>query len=77
MGFYCYGISKGGVRRMRDINAWRLDLHPRLFIEEETPSEKKKDASLWRKRKISAPSPFIRGTAMKQYREIIEAENEK
>ena len=26
MGFYCQGVTAGGIRRMRDINNWRYDL---------------------------------------------------
>ena len=78
MGFHCEGITQGGVRRMRDINRWRKDIHPNMFKIEMPPSHKEKDASIWRNRKISAPSQFIRGKAMKDYRnEIVKAQEKE
>lgn len=73
MGFYCQGISKGGVRRMRDINNWRLDLQPQLFVSEVTPSVKQKDASLWRKHKdANKTNSMLRGKNLRSHREMIE-----
>ena len=72
MGFFCEGITKGGVRRMRDINCWRLDIHQQLFTDPLEPSTKKQDASLWRKHKDGKKSQFMRGADIKQYRESIE-----
>jgi hypothetical protein len=72
MGFYCETITQGGVRRMRDINAWRLNIQPALFEIAISPSDKKKDASIWRKGKsLDKLSGFHRGKAMKQYREFV------
>tara|TARA_B100000427_G_scaffold260318_1_gene224596 strand:+ start:233 stop:847 length:615 start_codon:yes stop_codon:yes gene_type:complete len=74
MGFYCEAVTAGGVRRMRDINCWRYDLQQPLFVINQEPSDKKKDASVWQKRKSSADSSFQRGKKMRQYREKILAE---
>lgn len=71
MGFVCEGVTPGGVRRMRDINNWRLLLAPQLFDLSVTPSDKKQDASLWRRNKDGTKSQFSRGKAMKQYRETL------
>ena len=72
MGFYCETITQGGVRRMRDINAWRLNIQPALFEIAISPSDKKKDSSIWRKGKsLEKLSGFHRGKAMKQYREFV------
>lgn len=72
MGFFCEGITPGGVRRMRDINCWRLDISDQLFTIPVEPSDKKQDASLWRKHKDGKKSQFMRGADIKQYRESIE-----
>lgn len=72
MGFYCQGVSKGGVRRMRDINNWRIDLHPQLFVSVVDPSYKAKDASLWRRNRGIKQTQFMRGKQMKSYREMLE-----
>jgi len=79
MGFYCETVTQGGVRRMRDINAWRLNIQPALFEISVDPSNKKKDASIWRKGKGSEKtSGFHRGKAMKQYRDfVIDNANDK
>lgn len=71
MGFYCQAVTPGGVRRMRDINNWRKDLSPQLFISSVQHSEKTSDASLWRKHKGEKKSQFIRGKAMEEYRKTI------
>ena len=71
LGFYCEAVTAGGVRRMRDINNWRYDLHQPLFITSTEPSNKEQDASIWRKRKSSKKSQFIRGKQMKEYREKV------
>tara|TARA_R110000822_G_C15085371_1_gene470140 strand:+ start:54 stop:659 length:606 start_codon:yes stop_codon:yes gene_type:complete len=74
MGFYCQGITPGGVRRMRDINNWRYDLQPQLFVTETEPSTKKKSSILWRKHKDKNPAnSFSRGKSMKEHRKMIEA----
>ena len=77
MGFYCYAVTQGGARRMRDINNWRLDLHPQLFEVSTQPSQKKKSASQWGKRDRSTgkKSPFLRGRQTRQYRKVIEGHN--
>ena len=72
MGFVCEGITPGGARRMRDINCWRYDISPQLFVMPVSPSEKSQDASLWRKNKGEKKSQFMRGAALKQYRAQIE-----
>jgi len=77
MGFYCQGVSKGGVRRMRDINNWRLDLQPQLIISTVEPSEKKKDAGLWRRNKGQKQTQFMRGKAMQEYRALLEASDKE
>jgi hypothetical protein len=71
MGFYCQSVTPGGVRRMRDINEWRKDLHPQLFTQVCEPSDKSQDASLWRKRKVNLGSQFLRGRAIQEYRKAI------
>lgn len=79
MGFYCEAITPGGVRRMRDINCWRYDINAGLF--EPTilaPSSKEQDASIWRNRETNLGSQFLRGKALKDYREhILEEHNKK
>tara|TARA_R100001594_G_C3953830_1_gene243678 strand:+ start:134 stop:739 length:606 start_codon:yes stop_codon:yes gene_type:complete len=77
MGFYCEGITKGGVRRMRDINCWRFDLQKPLFITEVNPSSKKANSSIWRKSKnnnqnLNGGKRFLRGRGMKLYRQSLE-----
>jgi hypothetical protein len=73
MGFYCQGVTAGGVRRMRDINNWRYDLQPQLFVTKTDPSEKKKSAALWRKYKDENPiNSFKRGKAILNHRKMIE-----
>lgn len=72
MGFYCQGVTAGGVRRMRDINNWRYDLQPQLFVSTADPSTKKKDASLWRKNRDKKISSFARGKQLLQHRAMIE-----
>lgn len=71
MGFHCESVTVGGIRRMRDINCWRYDLQPVLFMSPINPSNKKKSASVWAKRKTSSESSFLRGRALKVYREKI------
>lgn len=74
MGFYCQGVTAGGIRRMRDINNWRYDMQPQLFVSEQQPSDKKKSAALWRKHKDANPiSSMARGKALTQHRAMIEA----
>jgi len=72
MGFYCQSVTPGGVRRMRDINEWRMDLQPQLFTQAQEPSDKAQDASLWRNRKVNLGSQFLRGKAIQDYRKKIE-----
>jgi hypothetical protein len=73
MGFVCESVTQGGVRRLRDINSWKLPLQPQLFVIECEPSEKKQDASLWRKHKDGGKSQFMRGRQLVQYRKKLEA----
>jgi len=76
MGFDCEAVTQGGVRRMRDINHWRLNLQPQLFIFSQEPSTKQKDASVWRKRGDLSISSFKRGASLKEYRKaVIDAGN--
>ena len=77
MGFHCEAITLGGVRRMRDINCWRLDLQPAMFSSPIPPSTKKKDASVWRRREISTHSQFLRGQALRDYRNAIISTDKK
>lgn len=72
MGFYCQGVTLGGVRRMRDINNWRYDIQPQLFVSTSEPSTKKQDASLWRKNRDKKISSFARGKQLLQHRAMIE-----
>ena len=71
MGFECEAVTQGGVRRMRDINHWRLNLQPQLFSFIQEPSSKKKDASIWQKRGNLSISSFKRGNALKEYRKAV------
>lgn len=71
MGFYCEAVTAGGVRRMRDINNWRYDLHQPLFTTTIEPSSKQQDASIWRKGKSANKSQFMRGKQLKEYREKV------
>lgn len=76
MGFECEAVTPGGVRRMRDINAWRLTLGDALFSIAVAPSERKQDASLWRATKDGTRSQFMRGAAMRAYRAELESKYE-
>lgn len=71
MGFECEAVTQGGVRRMRDINHWKLKLQPQLFDFSQQPSEKQKDASIWRKRGDLATSSFKRGKNLQIYRKLV------
>ena len=79
MGYKCVDIQPGGVRRMRDINVWLKRLTDKqqvgLFDEEEkelTPSNKKRNSSLWRKRDEKKKSNMmLRGKALLDYRKSI------
>jgi len=83
MGFYCEAVTKGGIRRMRDINCWRIDLDPSLFSVCVTASNRKQDASIWRKRNTllkdeqiltgkNFSKGFARGKILKDYRTVLE-----
>jgi hypothetical protein len=72
MGFYCESTTQGGVRRMRDINHWRIDLHAPLFVTSIEPSDRQQDASLWRRTHGDQVSQFIRGNGIKAYRSLLE-----
>jgi N-acetylglutamate synthase-like GNAT family acetyltransferase len=71
MGFHCIGVSPGGVRRMRDINHWRMNLQPALFSAAVVPSNKQKSAAAWGKRGEVSSSRFARGRSLLAYREQI------
>jgi hypothetical protein len=76
MGYECVAITKGGARRMRDINVWQKLLSNDLFgFESITPSNKKKSAKLWGKRNKSVKqSSMLRGKALLDYRNLLENE---
>ena len=83
MGFKCVDIQAGGVRRMRDINVWFKQTKPDLFGSDPSiimqPSTKKKDSSIWSKRKKgTSQNSMLRGKALLQYRKKIldEAEDQ-
>ena len=77
MGFVCVNVTAGGVRRMRDINAWVKELKPSLFpLQPVEPSNKAKDASFWRKRGKNSQSNMLRGKALIDYRNRVLAEVE-
>lgn len=71
MGFYCQSVTDGGIRRMRKINEWRKDFQPQLFVTEAEASTQAADASTWRKFKGEKRSQFIRGDALRLYREEV------
>lgn len=73
MGFVCTEVSQGGVRRLRDINHWRLALEPQPLWVTVEPSTRAKDASLWRRNKGDKQSQFMRGDQMRAYRAELEA----
>jgi GNAT superfamily N-acetyltransferase len=73
MGFHCQAVTPGGIRRARDINNWRLDITPQLFVLPVDPSTRKQDSSMWRKHKDGTQSQFMRGAALRAYRKSIEA----
>ena len=78
MGFECISITAGGIRRMRDINTWFKELNPDLFsFDVLEPSSKKKDASIWAKRKKDKKqNSMLRGKALLEYRRTILEEHE-
>ena len=77
MGFSCIDIKPGGVRRMRDINVWYKAIKAGLFaVDHIEPSDKKKDASIWAKRKNKSQSSMLRGKALLDYRNAIIAEHQ-
>ena len=81
MWFKCVDIQAGGVRRMRDINVWFKQTKPDLFGSEPSiimqPSTKKKDSSIWSKRKKgTSQNSMLRGKALLQYRKKILNESE-
>ena len=76
MGFSCIDIQHGGVRRMRDINVWYKSISEGLFsVDHIEPSTKKKDASIWTKRKNKSQSSMLRGKALLDYRNAILSEH--
>lgn len=78
LGYVCVGIRQGGVRRMRQINIWRKQLTPELFMDVGIePAIGKTDASLWRKHKQTGIiTQFARGKKMNQYRATLEKADE-
>ena len=76
MGFVCEAVTKGGIRRSRDINHWVKYLQSSLFeFSTVNPSNKKKSASVWAKgRKAGLSSNgFYRGANTKLYRQLVES----
>tara|TARA_R100000655_G_scaffold107647_1_gene158362 strand:+ start:73 stop:690 length:618 start_codon:yes stop_codon:yes gene_type:complete len=76
MGFSCIDIQPGGVSRMRDINVWYKQIIEDLFGSKPSvvlePSTKKKDMSIWRKKKKgTSQNKMLRGKALLQYRQKI------
>lgn len=73
MGYSCIAVVDGGVRRMRKINIWRKQLSPALFVQDcIPPAFGKTDSSVWRKnKKPGTVTQFVRGKAMKAYRDSI------
>lgn len=73
MGFDCIAVQDGGIRRMRKINVWRKLLTKELFtFDTVQPAIGAVDASVWRKnRKTGIVNQFVRGKAMREYREHI------
>ena len=63
---------------MRDINTWFKELNPDLFsFDVLEPSSKKKDASIWAKRKKDKKqNSMLRGKALLEYRRTILEEHE-
>jgi GNAT superfamily N-acetyltransferase len=72
MGFVCEAVTAGGVRRLRDINNWKLLLQPELFSFLVEPSTKAQNSSLWRRNKGENQSQFMRGKQLLQYRKSLE-----
>jgi hypothetical protein len=77
VGFYCQSTTQGGVRRRRDVNHWRYDIETPLFADGVEPSERKQDASLWRRNHGEVKSQFMRGDAMRAYRKLLEDKDEQ
>lgn len=78
LGYVCVGIKQGGVRRMRQINIWRKQIVPELFVDIGIePAVGKTDASLWRKhKKTGIITQFARGKQMADYRAKLIAEDQ-
>ena len=64
IGFYCTKVSKGGVKRKRDINHWRTDVQTPLFaVDPIVPSNTPIDLRSYQKDKrngVVMPSPWSR-----------------
>ena len=75
MGFACLSVTKGGARRMRDINQWRYQLTDPLFDISVDPSSRQQSSSAWAKARrdgIALGSQFVRGHDLADYRKTIE-----
>jgi hypothetical protein len=63
-GFVCTNVTPGGIKRGRDLNAYRTDLQPGLFIlPSVVPSERPIDLTAYNRSKrlgVSMPSRFSR-----------------
>jgi len=76
MGFSCIDIKPGGVTRMRDINVWYKQITEDLLGDKPSvalePSTKKRDGSVWRKKKEgTSQNNMLRGKALLQYRQKV------
>jgi ribosomal protein S18 acetylase RimI-like enzyme len=64
IGFYCTKVSQGGIKRGRQINDWRTDVHPTLFkVDSVQPSTQPIDLTNYQKQRqqgVNMPSIFSR-----------------
>ena len=64
IGFYCTNVTRGGVKRGRQINHWRADIQKPLFtVAEVTPSQDKIDARMYqhdKKHGVTMPNRWSR-----------------
>ncbi len=64
VGFYCTNVTQGGVKRARELNHWRTDIQPMLFLPPVVePSTKPTDLTAYNRAKregVAMPSRFSR-----------------
>jgi ribosomal protein S18 acetylase RimI-like enzyme len=64
IGFYCTKVSQGGIKRGREINHWRTDVHPTLFkvdyVQASTKPMNEASYQRQRRRGVEMPSIFAR-----------------